>query len=52
MQIILIPKRSGKTCQSCISHRATWLLGALLLVVPMILGAGAYHLSSKLTLFC
>ena len=50
MQIIIIPKRSGRVCRSCLSSRATWMLGvALFLIVPFTVGGMAWYLADKLT---
>jgi len=48
MQIIIIPKGSGRVCRSCLSPRATWMLGvALFLVLPFSVGGMAWYLADK-----
>ncbi len=50
MQIIIIPKSSGRVCRSCLSSRVTWMLGvALFLILPFSIGGMAWYLVDKLS---
>ena len=45
MQIIIIPKKSGRACRSCLSSRATWVLGFFLfMILPIATGGMAWYL--------
>ena len=49
MQIIIIPKSSGRVCRSCLSSRSTWMLGILLfLVIPSVVGGTTWYLTDRL----
>ena len=48
MQIIFIPENSGRVCRSCLSSRATWMLGVLLfLVLPVTTGGVSWYFASQ-----
>jgi len=50
MQILLIPKNSGRVCRSCLSSRLTWVLGlTLFLILPFTVGGMAWYLADKLS---
>ena len=50
MQIIIIPKGSDHVCRSCISSRATWILGIFLfLILPFSVGGMAWSLANHLS---
>ena len=50
MQIIIIPKRSGRVCRSCLSPRTTWVLGILLfLILPVTAGGVSWYLANQLS---
>jgi murein DD-endopeptidase MepM/ murein hydrolase activator NlpD len=50
MQIIIIPKSSGRVCRSCLSSRTTWMLGLFLfLVLPIVAGGMAWYLADHLS---
>jgi murein DD-endopeptidase MepM/ murein hydrolase activator NlpD len=48
MQIIIIPKRSGRACRSCLSSRTTWVLGIFLfLILPVTAGGVSWYLANQ-----
>ena len=48
MQIIIIPKSSGRVCRSCLSARTTWLLGVfLMLILPVSAGGVSWYLANQ-----
>jgi len=48
MQIIIIPKGSERVCRSCLSSRATWMLGVVLfLVLPVTAGGMGWYLANQ-----
>ena len=50
MQIIIIPKSSGRICRSYLSPRATWVLGVFLfLVLPVSAGGMAWYVADHLS---
>ena len=51
MQIIIIPKRSGRVCRSCLSPRTTWMFGFLLfLILPVTAGGVSWYLANQLSI--
>jgi len=50
MQIIIIPKSSGRACRSCLSSRTTWMLGVFLfLIMPVATGGMAWYVADHLS---
>ncbi len=48
MQIIIIPKGSERVCRSCLSSRASWMLGVLLfMVLPVTAGGMGWYLANQ-----
>jgi len=48
MQIIIIPKGSERVCRSCLSSRASWMLGVILfMVLPVTAGGMGWYLANQ-----
>lgn len=48
MQILVIPKDSGRVCRSCLSSRAVWMLGIMLFfIIPTTIGGMAWFIVDR-----